>query len=101
MKRISRTVIAGCALAAIAAAIGSASARAESLQPADVLASAKDGGIANELAAKDGGKIELSAKDGGKIELSAKDGGKIELALGVESPAASKKDGGAAPLAAY
>src|SRR5271167_3964791 len=91
MKSISRTVIAGCALTAIAAAVCSGSARADSLQPVDVLASAKDGGVANELSAKDGGKIELAAKDGGKIELAAKDGGKIELAA---------KDGGKIDLAA-
>jgi len=115
MKRISRTVIAGCAFAAIAAAVSSGSARADSLQPVDVLASAKDGG-ANELFAKDGGKFELaakdagkfelaakdaganelSAKDGGKFELAAKDGGKIEFAVAAENPAAAKKDGGAA-----
>jgi hypothetical protein len=59
MKRISRTVIAGCALTAIAAAVSTTSARADLLQPSDV-----------EAAAKDAGKIELSAKDGGKIELA-------------------------------
>ena len=76
MKRISRTVIAGCALSAITAAICTASARAESLQSSDVQASAKDGGAAMELAAKDGGKsdLELAAKDGGRndFELAAK-----------------------------
>ena len=85
MKRISRTVIAGCALSAIAAAICTASARADSLRSSDLQASAKDGGAAMELAAKDGGKIdfELAAKDGGKIdfELAAKDGGKVNLEL--------------------
>jgi hypothetical protein len=108
MKRISRTVIAGCAFTAIAAAVCTGSARADSLQPGDALDSAKNGGVANakdggkiELSAKDGGKIELSAKDGGKIELSAKDGGKIEFALDLEAPAASKKDGGASSLAAF
>jgi hypothetical protein len=52
-----------------------------------VLASAKSGGVANELAAKDGGKIELAAKDGGKVEF----------ATAVETT--GKKDGGA-PLRA-
>jgi hypothetical protein len=92
MNRISRTVIAGCALSAVAMAICSASARAGSLEASDVVASAKDGGVAIELAAKDAGKSELAAKDGGvAVELAAKDAGKSELAA---------KDAGKSELAA-
>jgi hypothetical protein len=72
MKMISRTVIAGCMLTAIAAAICTASARADSLEASDVQALAKDGGKAEfEPAAKDGGKIEFepAAKEAGKIEF--------------------------------
>jgi len=58
-----------------------------------VLVSAKDGGVAIELAAKDAGKFELAAKDAGKFELAAKDGGKFE-------PAAAK-DGGVASLSTF
>jgi len=84
MKRILRTFIAGCMLTAMAAAICTASARAESLETSDVQALAKDGGkIEFEPAAKDGGKIEFepAAKDAGKIEFepATKDGGKIEF----------------------
>src|SRR5271154_450718 len=80
MKMISRTVIAGCALSAIVAAICTESARADSLQP-----STKEGGAAVELAAKDAGKsdFELAAKDAGKsnLELAAKDAGKSDFEL--------------------
>src|SRR5580692_7975548 len=86
MKMISRTVIAGCALSAIVAAICTENARADSLHP-----SAKEGGTAIALAAKDAGKadFELAAKDGGRsdFDLAAKDAGKSNFEL-------ASKDGG-------
>src|SRR5258708_7507863 len=67
MKRVLGTVIVGCAVTAIAVALSTASANAESFRFSEVM-SAKDGGALIALGAKDAGSMML-AKDGGSAAL--------------------------------
>jgi hypothetical protein len=81
MKRISGTIILGCAVSVSVAAVYAASASAESARSSYGVASAKDGGIANDFGGKDGGVLALGAKEAGAAPWEslttdyAKDGG--------------------------
>ncbi len=86
MKRISGTIIVGGAVSVLVAVVCAASASAESARSSFGAASAKDGGIANAFAGKDGGALALGAKEAGAARWEslttdyAKDGGSFDRA---------------------